>query len=302
MSKTVRSIPPSQLTKALTILLAPAVGLLIVFIVLPFLLAVIMSFTNQGLLPRKVPTLFMGFTNYANILGDTRFWIAAWNTARFAIIVVPVQSALALLLAVLVNGSFPGRNVYRGIYFLPTILSMSVVCVIWAGILRAPAGVMNSLVETLSFGLFGPQDWLGDTTLAMPTIIVLSMWQGLGFQMVIYLAGLQSISGQLYEAARIDGATVTQQFWHITMPSLRNTHVFVLLTTTVLAFKLFGQVDVLTQGGPLDATNTLVRYIYVAGFREQRVGYASAASVIFFVLVLTIAMVQRRLTRDKREI
>lgn len=292
----------SERAKALLIMLAPASVLLIAFIILPFFLAVGFSFTNQSLLPRRVPTQVLGLTNYIGILSDPRFWTAAYNTARFAVVVVPVQSGLALLLAVLVNGSFPGRNVFRGIFFLPTILSMSVVCVVWAGILRAPAGVLNSVVQTMSLGLIGPQDWLGDATLAMPTIIVLSMWQGIGFQMVIYLAGLQSISGQLYEAARIDGANTWQRFWHITFPSLRNTHIFVTLTTTVLAFKLFGQVDVLTQGGPVNATNTLVRYIYMSGFREQRVGYASAAAVIFFLLVLAVAAVQRFLMRETREI
>lgn len=302
MLKPRRSSARSENARALAILLAPALVLLLAFIVTPFLAAVGFSFTNQGLLPRRVPTMFLGLTNYIGILSDQRFWTATYNTARFAIFVVPVQSGLALLLAVLVNGSFPGRNIFRGVFFLPTVLSMSVVCVVWAGILRAPAGVMNSLVQTLSFGVFGPQDWLGDASLAMPTIIVLSMWQGVGFQMVIYLAGLQSISPQLYEAARIDGASTWQRFLHITMPSLRNTHVFVMLTTTVLAFKLFGQVDVLTQGGPLGSTNTLVRYIYVAGFREQRVGYASAAAVVFFLLVLGIALTQRLLMRETREI
>ncbi|WP_298374110.1 sugar ABC transporter permease [Azospirillum sp.] len=293
--------------RAVALMLAPALLLLALFLVLPFLLSIGLSVTNYNLLNRRVVTLFVGLANYASILEDERFWRAAWNTARFALVTVPVQSALALLLAVLVNSGLPGRNLFRGVYFLPTVLSMAVVSVIWAGLLRAPQGVLNALVGALSGGALsggalGPYDWLGDETLAMPTIIVLSVWQGVGFQMVIYLAGLQSINAELYEAARIDGASRFQQFLHITLPSLRNTHVFVVLATTVLAFKLFGQVDVLTQGGPLDSTNTLVRYLFNSGFREHRVGYASAASVLFFLLVLGITLVQRALVREDREI
>jgi multiple sugar transport system permease protein len=288
--------------RAVALMLTPALLLLALFLVLPFLLSIGLSVTNYNLLNRRAATLFVGLANYASILEDERFWRAAWNTARFALVTVPAQSALALLLAVLVNSGLPGRNLFRGVYFLPTVLSMAVVSVIWAGLLRAPQGVLNALVGALSGGALGPYDWLGDETLAMPTIIVLSVWQGVGFQMVIYLAGLQSINAELYEAARIDGASRFQQFLHITLPSLRNTHVFVVLATTVLAFKLFGQVDVLTQGGPLDSTNTLVRYLFNSGFREHRVGYASAASVLFFLLVLGITLVQRALVREDREI
>jgi len=288
--------------RAVALMLTPALLLLALFLVLPFLLSIGLSVTNYNLLNRRAVTLFVGLANYASILEDERFWRAAWNTARFALLTVPAQSALALLLAVLVNSGLPGRNLFRGVYFLPTVLSMAVVSVIWAGLLRAPQGVLNALVGALSGGALGPYDWLGDETLAMPTIIVLSVWQGVGFQMVIYLAGLQSINAELYEAARIDGASRFQQFLHITLPSLRNTHVFVVLATTVLAFKLFGQVDVLTQGGPLDSTNTLVRYLFNSGFREHRVGYASAASVLFFLLVLGITLVQRALVREDREI
>ncbi|WP_376967678.1 sugar ABC transporter permease (plasmid) [Azospirillum sp. A26] len=288
--------------RAVALMLAPTLILLTLFLIVPFALSIGLSFTNHNLLNRRTVTLLVGLDNYLSILGDERFWHAAWNTACFALVVVPVQTALALLLAVLVNAGLPGRNLFRGIYFLPTVLSMAVVSVVWAGLLRAPQGVLNALVGILSNGTLGPYDWLGDEAFALPTIMVLSIWQGVGFQMVIYLAGLQSINTELYEAARIDGANRFQQFLHITLPSLRNTHIFVVLATTVLAFKLFGQVDVLTQGGPLDSTNTLVRYIFTAGFREHRVGYASAASVIFFLLVLAIALVQRALMREDREI
>ncbi len=283
-------------------MLAPSIVLMVIFLVIPFVLAAWFSLTNERLVPRPIPTRFVGIRNYERILTDPDFWQAFWNTLRFAVFVVPLQSGLALFLAVLINSKLPGRNVYRGIYFLPTVITIVVVSVIWASLFQAPQGLINGLIGFLSFGQAGPFEYLRDPNLALPSIMVLSMWQGLGFQMIIYLAGLQGIPAELYEAARVDGATRRQQFWYVTMPSLRNTHIFVLVTTTMLAFQLFSQVEVLTQGGPLGTTNTLVRYIFVSGFREQRVGFAAAAAVIFFVLVLLISLVQRRLIVEQREV
>lgn len=185
---------------------------------------------------------------------------------------------------------------------MPVVIPMVVVSVVWYFLLMYPEGLLNAVVRVISLGKAGPYDWLRSPSLALPTIILVSIWQGVGFQMTVYLAGLQNIPHELYEAARIDGASAWQQFLHITLPGLRNTHIFVLVTTTILAFKLFTQVEVLTQGGPLGTTNTLVRYIYVVGYRELRVGYASAASVIFIVIVLVISLIQRLLLREEREV
>lgn len=281
--------------------LSPALILLFIFLIAPFALAIILSFTNQRLIS-PLPTRFIGVQNYVRLFSDKDFWQALRNTFVFALVVVPLQSSFALLLAILVNKRLPWINLFRGIYFLPVVIIMVVVCVIWSFMLQYPEGLINYLVQFMTFAKMGPYDWLRDITLALPTIIVISIWQGVGFQMVIYLAGLQGISMELYEAARIDGASAWQQFWHVTMPGLRNTHIFVLVTTTILAFKLFTQVEVLTAGGPLGATNTLVRYIFSAGYRELKVGYASAASVIFLVIVLVISILQRRLFVEEREV
>ena len=275
-------------------LMAPSGFLLIVFLVLPFLMAFGLSFTNQRLIPRPVPTVFVGLANYLDILDDADFWRAFWNTARFALVVVPVQTALALALAVLVNEPLRGRAVFRTIYFLPVVLSSVVITVMWGSLLSAPSGVLNGVVRIASAGTLGPFDWLTRPELAMPVIIVISIWSHVGFQMIVYLAGLQGIPSDLYEAARIDGATPWQRFRYVTMPALRNTHVFVLVVTTISAFKLFTQVHLLTKGGPLGSTNTLVRYIYSAGFSEMKAGYASAGAVIFLMIVLAISLAQRR--------
>ncbi len=281
--------------------LAPALILLLVFLITPFIMSLVLSFTSQRLVS-PLPTKIIGLRNYIRLFGDGGFWQALRNNFLFAVVVVPLQSALALFLAILVNKRIPQIKIFRSLYFMPVVIPMVVVCVIWYFLLMYPEGLLNTLIQGATFKHIGPLDWLGNRSLALPTIILISIWQGVGFQMIIYLAGLQEISAELYEAARIDGANLWQQFRYITMPGLRNTHIFVLVTTTILAFKLFTQVEVLTQGGPLGATNTLVRYIYVAGYRELKVGYASAASVVFVLIVLMISIIQRRIFVEEHEV
>lgn len=281
--------------------LFPGMLLLIVFIIAPFVMSIVLSFTNMRLVG-PLPTRFIGLRNYVRLLTDPDFWQAFRNTVVFAAAAVPLQSSLALLLATRINKRIHAINVFRGIYFIPVVIPMVVVCIVWLFLLGYPAGLLNTIVQAVTLGHVGPYNWLGNPALALPTIIGISIWQGVGFQMIIYLAGLQRIPTELYEAGCIDGASPWQQFWHITMPGLRNTHVFVMVTTTILAFRLFTQVEVLTQGGPLGVTNTLVRYIFIAGFRKLRVGYASAATVVFVLIVLSISLFLRRLIREEHEV
>jgi multiple sugar transport system permease protein len=279
----------------------PAVVLGAIFIVVPFALAIALSFSDQRLVPNpNLPTRFIGVTNYLRLFADPNFRQAFLNTLVFTALVVPFQSAIALALAMLINSKLPARNIFRGIFFLPTVITMVVVCVVWFSMLKID-GFFNLVLGAVTFGTVGPIDWLRNPYTAMPAIVLLSAWQGFGFQMVIYLAGLQSISPQLYEAAEVDGATRWQQFWNVTMPSLRNTHIFVIVTTTILAFKMFTQVNILTQGGPQGATSTLVHFLYEVGFRRGRVGFASATAVVFFLVVLLITLLQRRLFRSDEE-
>jgi ABC-type sugar transport systems, permease components len=281
--------------------MAPALVLILVFIVAPFILAVILSFSDQRLVPNpKLATRFVGWLNYQRILGDKNFLQAFWNTAVFAVIVTPVQSGLALAVAMLVNAKLPARNILRGVYFLPTVMPMVVVSIAWACLYRLD-GFFNQLLTTVSSGYIQPVAWLQNDSTAMLSIIALSAWQGFGFQMVIYLAGLQSINPELYEAARVEGAGRWGEFWHVTMPGLRNTHIFVIVTTTIASFKLFTQVQMLTQGGPRGATNTVTRYLYEIGFSRGRVGQAAAVAVVFFLVVLLISLAQRLFLKEERE-
>jgi multiple sugar transport system permease protein len=282
---------------------SPALFLLLVFVVLPFLMAFIFAFTDQRLVPGPNATVFVGLRNFARMIADKRFVRALGNNFLFVIIVVPVQTSLALLLAVLINQKLKFVNFFRTIYFSPVAIAMVVVSVVWAFLYEASAtGTINQFVHFITFGLVGPQDWLGNYRLAFPAIMVLSIWQGVGFQMVIFLAGLQEIPYALYEAAQIDGANVFEQFFNVTLPQLRNTTIFVVLSTTILAFQLYTQVEVLTRGGPQNATQTMIFYTKVMGFEQGRIGYASAITVVFFLIVLGISLIQRAVLREERTV
>lgn len=275
----------------------PAILLLTFFLVIPVLLAFGLSFTNARLISPNPPRL-VGFDNFVRAFEDPVFLQSLWNTFAFALVIVPVQSGLGLLLAVLVNQRIRGVFLFRVIYFIPVVTSIVVVSILWK-LMYSEDGLINSFINTVTFGAWNGVDWLGEQSTAMPAIIVLSIWQAVGFHMVIWLSGLQTIPGELYEAARVDGASTWRQFTNVTWPGLRPTMIFVLITITIDALRLFVQVDVMTQGGPIDATTTLVYHAVRAGYRQQEVGYGATISLIFFVLVLIIALVQRRLTREK---
>jgi multiple sugar transport system permease protein len=278
-------------------MLAPALVLMAVFLLLPFGLSIWTSFTNQPLIPRPTPVLFVGLRNYIRVLTDEEFWIAVWNVTRFTLLILPIQCGFAFLTALALHQKIPFRNVFRGLLFLPQITSMVVVCVLWATLFQYPTGPFNQILATVTGGAVGPFDWLGDPDTAMLAIVLLSAWQAYGFQMVIYLAGLQGIPEELYDAAKMDGAGPWHRFRHVTMPGLAATHVFVLLITTIQAFKLYTQVAILTQGGPRGSTETIVGYMIDIGFANQKLGQSSAVALILFVFVLVIALLQRRLMR-----
>ncbi len=279
---------------------APALILLALFLATPFLMAVGLSFTDQRLIPNpNLPTRFIGLRNYLRLLEDEAFLRGLLNNFYFAAVVVPLQTGLALFLAILVNQKLKGRNIFRTIYFSPVVTTMVVVAIVWT-FLYNPDGLINTVIQAISFGELGPYRWLQNTSLVFPAIMVLSIWQGAGFQMVIFLAGLQDIPEYLYEAAEVDGANVIQQFFHITLPQLRNTTIFVVVSTTILAFKLFTQVEVMTQGGPQNASMTTVVHLVHQGWANLRVGYAAAISIVFFLIVLGVSILQRRFLPEER--
>lgn len=283
-------------------MILPAMVLLFLFMVWPFLSAFKLSVTNQRLIPGPVPTKIVGLRNYIQIFMDAEFWQAFRNVILFTVVVIPIQCGFALLAANALNKVTYLKSFLRSLFFVPYITPMVIVAIIWKSLYQYPAGYMNSIVHLLTFGKAPAIDWLGDQHWALLAIIFLSAWQAYGFQMVIYLGGLQSIPETLYEAASIDGATARQQFWKVTLPALADTHVLVLLITTIQALKLFTQVNIMTKGGPNGATNTLVHYIYQKGFTGGKIGYSAAASIVLFVLILAIFMLQNALLNKKNKI
>lgn len=233
------------------------------------------------------------------IASDVVFMKALTNTMLFVLVVAPMQGGLALCLALLINQRLRGINIFRTIYFMPVVVSIVVVSLLWRFIYAGDDGLLNNLLGGLTFGLFEPVDWLGNPDTALGSIMAMSVWQGVGFHMVIWLSGLQTISPTLYEAADIEGASKWQTFRYVTWPGLRNTAVLVLIVITMQGFALFAQIDVMTNGGPLASTQTIVFQAVERGYGRQDISGGSTISVILFLIVLSISVVQRWLTREK---
>ncbi|MEJ2452331.1 MAG: sugar ABC transporter permease [Gammaproteobacteria bacterium] len=283
-----------------TLFATPALAGLLIFVTLPFVLAIVLAFTNLRL-GSPLPLEFVGFRQFQRLYTDPGFIHALANNLLFAMVVVPLQTVLALSLAMLLNQPLRGRSIFRTLFFLPVVFPLSLVAVVWILIFApGPQGLLNSALQTISLGHWQPRDFLHDPQLALPAIMLTSIWQGVGFQMVILLAGLQGIPAELYEAARLDGAGGWRRFWHITLPQLRNTLIFVMLVTTILAFRLFEQVQIMTHGGPRHATTTVMYEAVQAAFSRQQVARGAAITVIFFLLVLLVTWLQGRVARQEQ--
>ena len=276
---------------------APAFVLLAIFLFVPFFMTVGYSFTNYNILkPDRME--FVGLKNFIRLTQDTVFMKSIVNTFVFVILVVPLQVCLALGLALMINRKMKGISVYRLAFFAPTVLSLVVVSILWTYIYNPNNGLLNSLLGSVGIG---PFKFLNDPKTAMLCIVILSAWQGCGFQMMIFLSGLQDIPQYLYEAAAVDGATKWNQFWNITIPGLRNITVFISLSIVVSAFQLIIQPMMMTAGGPQNSTMTIVYEIYQTGFKYNKMGYGSAMALVFTVMVLILTLIQNKLTNKSNE-
>ena len=276
------------------VFVAPAVILLIAFLVVPMIYTVYFSgFKYQIMRPDAMK--FIGLENYQKLFSDKNFWIALKNTVYFTVVVVPCQCALALALALLVSKKFKGVAVFRTMYFAPQLTSMVVISVLWSVLYNANpnTGLINSILVSLGLS---PIKFLSDANTAMNSIIFMSAWQGAGYQMMIFLAGLQGIPRDQYEAASVDGATKFKQFLYITLPGLKGTIKYVIMITMIQAMKLFTQPYIMTQGGPKNSTKTLVYYIYTQGFQKGNFGYACSIAAVFFVIVVCMSMAMKKVT------
>lgn len=271
--------------------LAVPLGLFVVFMLLPMGMAAIISLTDYAIVG---DTSWVGWENYSRIWQDAFFWTALRNTARYTLMYVPLGLIVALGTALLLNRSYRAVQLFRTMFYIPVVSSTVATATIWYWLLNPQRGLLN--VALGWFGIDGPR-WLYDSQWAMTAIVLMSVWAGFGTHMIIFLGGLQGIRVDLYEAARIDGANLWKQFWHVTLPSLTRTTFLVSTLLIIGAFQVFDQAYVLTKGGPGNSTVTMVYYIYNKGFGALEMGYASALSFVLFLIILVFSLANARLNR-----
>ncbi|MEW5814881.1 MAG: sugar ABC transporter permease [Spirochaetota bacterium] len=240
-----------------------------------------------------------GLGNYINLMGDTFFWRALWHNAQFVIVVVVVQTMIALALAIILEQKFPLSTFFRGVYFMPTVLSLVVVGILFTFILSPAQGLINVFLRKI--GLSIQPVWLGDHRVALYVLMGIHIWKESGLSLFLFIAGLEAIPGELFDAAKVDGATPGGILWRVILPLLRETTTVVVILNIIMCFKIFDLVVVMTGGGPFFATEVLAVRMYYQAFRFSRMGYGSAIAVFIFLLTFAISALQFRLrTRGER--
>lgn len=279
-------------TAAAWLFLAPSLTAIAIFFVIPVLSALVMSFTDFDIYAVGNLSIvrFMGFRNYTRIFETPLFWTALKNTFYFVLVGGPLSVAVSLGTALMVNSKLARfKPFYRTVYFLPVVTSLVAVAVVWRYLYHPAHGLLN-----LALSYFGvaPIDWLGNPNIAMPAIVVLAVWKNFGYNMLIFIAGLQSIPEELYEAAHIDGAGGWRQFVDITIPMLAPTTVFVVMITIIGYFQLFAEPYIMTEGGPMNATMSVVLMMYEQGFRWWNMGFAAAIAFVLFAVISIFSILQ----------
>jgi len=262
---------------------------IIVFTLFPIIVSVMLSFTDWRFVTGYDAIRFVGLDNFVKLADDSGFKQSLSNNL-WLLLVVPLTLMISLVLAYLINDHVKGKNVFKVIYFLPNISSVVAVAVVFQIIFHPSYGPLNSTLKAI--GISNPPMWLADPTYALPSVMIITLWVELGYNMIVYMAGLQSIPRDIYEAADIDGASGWVKFSRITVPMLSSTTFFLLITGVIGSFKAFSLIKVLTNGGPADATSTLVFDLYNTAFVGLKTGYASAMSIVLFICVLIITAVQ----------
>lgn len=278
--------------------LAPALILLTIFLIIPVCMVFYYAFTDYYLLTPDARQ-FIGFANFKRLFEDQLFIKSIWNTGKFVIWIIPVQLGAALGMALIINKKRKGNMFFKVAFFAPVVMSLVVISVLWLYLLNPNDGLINTLLSKVGIPA---QPFLTSPKQAMYAIVFVSAWQGAGYQMLLFLGGMQNIPQGLYEAAEIDGFSKFQQFRYITLPLLKPTAIFVLLTTLISAFKLIVQPMVMTQGGPMNSTMTMVYYIYQTGFTDRLVGYSSSIALLFTTMIGIITIVQRKLVKEDEEV
>jgi multiple sugar transport system permease protein len=269
--------------------LSPSLLGVVAFILIPTLSSLGMSFTEWSITD---PPIFVGLRNYIELVRDDPvFWGALGRTLYYAALSIPLSMAGSLLLALAVNQRLWGMVFFRIIYFIPVVTSMVAWAMIWRWLYALDYGLINMALQRVGLPQVG---WLIDRRSVIPALVLMSVWKGLGYGMIIYLAGLQGIPQHLYEAARIDGGNRWQLFWRITMPLLSPTHFFILVTSVIGSFQVFDSVYLMTQGGPGNASRVYNFYLFQQAFRYRHMGFASAMAWILFFIIFVITTLQVR--------
>jgi multiple sugar transport system permease protein len=274
--------------------IAPSLLIILVFVVIPIVWSFLLSFQKWDIL---TPGKWTGLANYTKLFTrDADFWNAFKNTAVFAVIKVPVSIFLSLVVAVIMNRKFAGVNVFRTVFFLPVVVSTIAISVIWVWLYDRDYGLINFFLGLV--GIQGP-DWLGNPDMALFSVIIVSIWKDVGYMMVIYLAGLQGISTEYYNAAKVDGASNWKLFWKITVPLIAPTTFFLAITNVIGSLQVFSLVFSMTDGGPLKATEVVAYLIWKVAFRQHAMGYASAQSFVLFAVIFALTLFQVRYMNRK---
>ncbi len=268
---------------------SPAVLLITLFSYISIAFSLYISFFEYDIISEQRP--FVGMENYTRAIADTLVRTGFFNTLIYVVVIVPAITAVSLILAVLGNQARRGRSIFRTMFFIPTITPVVVTSMLWVW-LYEPTGGVNQLLKLIN--IKGP-NWLFDPVTALPAIMIMTIWGAVGYYMIIFLAGLAEIPQVFYEAAKVDGANSWHTFWHITIPLLRNSMIFVLVTLTIAAFQVFTQVFIMTRGGPMNSTQTVQMVVYRYAFSDFQMGYASAISWLLFAVIFFFSALQLKL-------
>lgn len=290
-----RSRRVSRQTVAAYAFLAPSLILFLIFRHGPAVFSLVLSFFNWTMVDDPE---FVGTQNFTQLARDDVFWKALWNTVKYTIFAVPPDIIIALGLAVLLNQHLRGMKFFRLAYFIPVVTSGALVAIVWRWLYQ-PRGIINGFLLDLGFT---PQAWLTDTSLVLPSIAAMAVWKHVGFNMLILLAGLQSIPPELEEAARLDGAGRTRIFFNITLPLLKPVIVLATILTTIGSFQMFDAAFVMTGGGPFYASTTLVYYTYLKAFNQYQMGYGATIALVLFLIILAVTLIQRRVLKGDEDV
>lgn len=271
----------------------------LVFILIPVLVSFGVAFTDFNIFQGFRNSHFVGLDNFVGMFKDEWFGAALKNNLIYTVITIPVIIGCSIVLATILNDKVYCKTTLRVMIFIPYIASVVAVSVIWMLILNPSQGILNNLLRNM--GVNNPPGWLGDPKWALPAVILVGIWGSLGYNTIIYMSGLQSVSKNLYEAGRIDGASGLQLFRFITVPMLRNTTFFLLITNIIGSFQVFGQINIMTGGGPGNSTTVLAHYIYLSGFRYHKMGYASAMAWFLLLIIFGVTLFQWKIQRKHEE-